>query len=59
MHFTGEKRSEIGEAGFQFAAEYFEIQKTSQRFVRLVEEYLNWVLIQIPNMPSYTVPPIL
>ncbi|MCA9040372.1 MAG: glycosyltransferase family 4 protein [Planctomycetaceae bacterium] len=41
MHFTGEKRSEIGEAGFQFAAEYFEIQKTSQRFVRLVEEYLN------------------
>ncbi|QDU81413.1 Spore coat protein SA [Polystyrenella longa] len=40
IEFSAEKRSEIGEAGFQFAAEYFEIQKTSQRFVQLVEENL-------------------
>ncbi|MEZ6048032.1 MAG: glycosyltransferase family 4 protein [Planctomycetaceae bacterium] len=41
IEFPAEKRREIGEAGFQFAAEYFEIRKTSQRFVKLVEENLN------------------
>lgn len=41
MSFSDEQRKEIGEAGFRFAAEYFEIQKTSRRFVQLVEEYLN------------------
>lgn len=41
MRFSDEERKAIGQAGHDFAAEYFEIQKTSRRFVQLVEQYLN------------------